>query len=72
MQTQDKRSPRAALAALLAMLMLAPVLSGCEREQGPMEEMGESMDEAATDFGNAVEDECEEMKERMDAKDTDC
>lgn len=41
---------------LTLMLLLATLgLTGCERE-GPAERAGEAMDEAAEDFGDAVED----------------
>ncbi len=56
----------------IAMLLSALTLTGCDRNEGPMEEMGENMDEAATDFGNAVEDACEDAKEGANADDTDC
>lgn len=39
-----------------AVLMLS---LGCTTD-GPMEQAGESMDNAATDMGNAVEDACED------------
>jgi hypothetical protein len=46
-------------------------IAGCERE-GPMERAGENLDEASRDLGNAIEDKCEDAKERMGADDTDC
>ncbi|NVK75078.1 hypothetical protein C0J08_06355 [Marinomonas sp. CT5] len=33
---------------------------------------GESIEDTVTDTGNAIEDTCEEAKEGMNAKDTDC
>ncbi len=57
---------------VLATFLLALPLAGCDRNQGPFEEAGEKMDEAATDFGNSVEDACEDMKEGMNAEDKDC
>ena len=33
---------------------------------------GSSMEDTMTDTGNAIEDKCEEAKEGMNAKDTDC
>jgi len=63
------------LAGLLACSILA---MGCE-EKGPAERAGEALDNAADeigdagrDLGNAVEDACEDMKEGVNAKDTDC
>lgn len=46
-------------------------VAGCER-QGPAERAGESLDKAATDIGNAIEDKCEEAKEGLGADDTRC
>lgn len=54
---------------LLAMLTLGFV--GCEKK-GPAERAGESIDEAAEDLGNKIEDACEDVKEGMGAKDDDC
>jgi predicted small secreted protein len=44
----------------LAFLMLLGALSltGCEK--GPAEKLGEDIDNAATDVGNAIEDACED------------
>lgn len=56
-------------AALLAAFI---PLSGCDRDEGGLEETGENMDDAMTDFGNTVEDKCEETKSEAGAKDTDC
>lgn len=54
----------------MALLLLA--IAACDANQGPMEEAGEKIDETTTDMGNKVEDACEEAKEGMGAKDTDC
>lgn len=54
---------------LLTMFGLA--LAGCE-QQGPFEEAGERVDEAAEDVGNAVEDACEDVKDAAGARDEDC
>ena len=56
----------------IALLLSALTLTGCDRDEGGMEEMGENMDEAATDFGNAVEDACEEAKEGANADNPNC
>jgi hypothetical protein len=45
-------------------------VAGCDTNDGPAEEMGESLDETAEDVGNAVEDACEEVREGID--DEDC
>ncbi len=41
-------------------------------EQGPMEKAGETIDDTVEDVGNKAEDACEEAKEGMEMKDTDC
>lgn len=43
------------LALFIAMPLLF-ALPGCEKEQGPMEEAGENIDEAVQDAKRAVED----------------
>ncbi len=54
------------------LLAFSLVLFGCETNEGSAEQVGEKMDEAYTDTANAVEDACEDVKEGVDAKDTDC
>ena len=54
---------------LLAAVLLA--LGACE-QQGPFEEAGENIDQAAEDAGNAVEDACEDVKDELGAEDEDC
>lgn len=56
---------------LAALFLSAFLAMGCE-DDGAMEEAGESVDEAASDFGNAVEDACEDIKDGADAEDQDC
>lgn len=55
---------------LAAFLLSAFLVVGCD--DGPMEDAGESIDDAASDFGNAVEDACEDVKEGVGAEDKDC
>lgn len=56
----------------LAALFLSAFLAiGCDND-GPMEDAGESIDDAASDVGNAVEDACEDIKDSADAEDQDC
>lgn len=52
-------------ATLLLILGIFTLGVGCASD-GPLENAGESIDEAATDMGNAVEDACE------NATDEDC
>ncbi|MDX2422184.1 MAG: hypothetical protein QNK43_05855 [Amphritea sp.] len=47
-------------------------ITACDSNDGPLEKAGKSVDKAATDMGNKVEDTCEDAKEGMGAKDTDC
>jgi hypothetical protein len=58
------------LSALL-ITVLGTAVTACHKE-GPAERAGKKLDNAATDVGNAVEDKCEQVKEGMNAKDTDC
>jgi hypothetical protein len=40
----------------IAVLSLGLAATGCEDNDGPMEDVGESIDEAVDDVGDAVED----------------
>lgn len=68
------------IAKLMLLLIVGSfALAGCDRDEGPAEEAGEAMDEAgeqleetAENTGNAIEDACEDVKEGVDAEDTDC
>ncbi|KAA9132709.1 hypothetical protein F3N42_05710 [Marinihelvus fidelis] len=55
----------------LSVFLAAFSLAACE-QQGPFEEAGEKIDEAAEDAGNAVEDACEDIKDAAGAQDKDC
>ena len=64
---------------ILAMLASAFLLAACDNDDGTVEKAGRAVDEAgqelkeaADDVGNAVEDACEDVKEGVDAEDTDC
>ncbi len=48
------------------------VTTACDSDDSSMENVGEKLDNAATDFGNKVEDTCEDIKESLNAKDSDC
>lgn len=56
---------------IAAIFGLVFALAACT-EQGPMEEAGEQLDEAAQEAQNAIEDSCENIKEGMNAEDEDC
>ena len=56
----------------IAALLLAALLTvGCDND-GPMEEAGEAIDNTVEDVSDAADDACEELKEGVDADDTDC
>ena len=59
------------LLIISSLLFTTMALAGCEND-GPVEEAGEAVDEAAQDIGNAVEDACEDVKEGAGASDQDC
>ncbi|RVU29952.1 hypothetical protein [Neptunomonas marina] len=54
------------------MLIGITALSLAACNDGKAERAGEKIDEAVQDAGNAVEDACEEVKEKANAEDTDC
>ncbi len=47
-------------------------ITACDSNDGPLEKAGESIDKAATDMGNKIEDTCEDAKKGMGAEDTRC
>ena len=55
---------------ILVVLLFA--ITACDSNDGPLEKAGQSVDNAATDMGNKVEDACEDAKEGMGANNTDC
>lgn len=48
----------------IALLTLLGSLALTACDEGPAERLGEDLDNAATDIGNAVEDACEEASNR--------
>ncbi len=57
---------------LLSTALIATVLfTGCN-DNTDAEEIGENIDEAVTDAGNAVEDACENVKEKLKAEEENC
>tara|TARA_R110000868_G_scaffold4665_1_gene29083 strand:- start:1016 stop:1210 length:195 start_codon:yes stop_codon:yes gene_type:complete len=56
----------------LIALVLASLGSVTACSDNDAEDMGEKLDKTVKDAGNAVEDACEDLKEGVDAKDTDC
>ena len=57
---------------LLALMMVVGLVFSVVACDGSAENAGERVDEAASDAGNAVEDLCEDVKEGVNAKDSDC
>jgi len=64
---------------LLLMTMASFAIAGCDTNDGGAENLGEAVDDVgdkigdvATDAGNAIEDACEDVKEGVNADDTDC
>ncbi|MFP8967306.1 hypothetical protein ACKC9G_12055 [Pokkaliibacter sp. CJK22405] len=60
------------MAAVALTAMMGFGLAACDNNDGPAEQMGEKIDNATTDAGNAIEDACEKTKENVGASDTDC
>lgn len=58
------------LKAGLIAVFAAFFMMGCEDNNA--EEAGERIDETVTDVQNSVEDACEEVKEGVNAEDTNC
>lgn len=56
----------------LATIMLLSVLGLAACSDDSAENAGEQIDEVVTDAGNAVEDACEDIKDKANAEDTDC
>jgi hypothetical protein len=56
---------------LSALVISAFLATGCEPD-GAFENAGEEIDEATTDFRNAVEDTCEDVKDAVDAEEKNC
>lgn len=46
---------------ILTFILFLGTISLTACQDGPVEEMGESMDDAARDVGNTVEDACEDV-----------
>lgn len=54
----------------LTLVFSTAFLAACGDDKA--ENAGEKVDEMMTDAGNAIEDACEDVKEKADAKDSDC
>ncbi|GAB2878380.1 hypothetical protein ACCI51_08900 [Microbulbifer echini] len=60
------------LTLIFSIMLSVFALAACDINEGPAEELGESVDQTADKIGNSVEDACEEVKEGVQAKDTNC
>lgn len=58
------------LQTIAVLLFSGFMLSACD--DGPAERMGESIDNAVNDAGNAVEDVCEDVRDAVNAADRNC
>ncbi|MCH1919110.1 hypothetical protein L9G15_06635 [Shewanella sp. A3A] len=58
------------IAAVVVILLSATLIGG--EDNTSAEDIGEKIDNTMTDAGNAVEDKCEELKEQMGSKETNC
>ena len=55
------------IAAIATAMMLAVLCLGCEKE-GPAEQAGRQLDDAAAEVGEKLEDAGEDLKEAVDGK----
>ena len=58
------------LQSLTAVLFSVFMLSACD--DGSAERMGEGIDNAVNDAGNAIEDACEDVRDAVNAADRNC
>lgn len=55
---------------LILVLLSTIFLAACNDKSA--EDLGENIDDALNDAGNEIEDACEDIKEGVNAEDTDC
>ncbi len=58
------------LQTIAAVLFSVFMLTACD--EGPAERMGENIDNAVNDAGNAIEDACEDVRDAVNAADRNC
>lgn len=58
------------LQSIAVLLFSILMLAACD--DGPAERMGENIDNAVNDAGNAIEDACEDVLDAANAADSDC
>ena|SRR5690554_4480368 len=71
MNLKEEKSMKSRGLILASVFASMFALAACE-QKGPAEKLGENIDEATQDVGNAVEDACEDIKDAAGAKDKDC
>lgn len=54
------------------LLSLGLGLGGCVEQDGPAEELGENIDDAAAELSEGAENACEELADGVDAEDANC
>mgnify|MGYP002624485357 CR=1 FL=1 len=54
------------LAVVFAALIALPLLSACGEEQGPAEQLGESIDETVEEAGDKLEAAADELEQKTD------
>lgn len=55
-----------ASAGFVMLALALPGLTGCDANDGPAEEMGETLDDAADEAGDAMEDAADDMEDAAD------
>ena len=56
----------------VAALALLFAVGACAEQDGPAEELGENIDEAAAEIQEGAENACEELADGVDAEEADC
>ncbi len=56
---------KASLLAVALAMAFVP-LTACEREEGPLEELGEDLDRAGEDAGDALEEAADDVEDAVD------
>lgn len=56
----------------IGMLMMMFALGACVEQDGPAEELGENIDEAAAEVRDGAEEACEELADGVNVEDANC
>jgi hypothetical protein len=57
---------KAFLLMSVAILSVGLATTGCQENEGPMEDLGEEVDDAVDDAGDAIEDAADEVEDATD------